>query len=648
MSTKIEPIHRNILNHLTDSILFVDRHGQIIGGNKQAYTILNIEQENLIVDYYLDFNKMLNHLNRRIILEHKRVFGFNLEVMLIKFKPDFYCLIMTQPSLEETASDVKQLLKTYMHHYPEGIVMYNKREIIDFDYVFCSLFGYSYGEMKGKKWQDLLFPHSLEKWLQQKMINGDTGIVVSAKRKDGTMFYLECTVYCYQNSDEAIYIAIVRDVTQRIANEKRMEYMAYYDELTDLPNRHFFHKTLEGAIKEAKENDEQIAVYVMDVNYFKEINDTLGYAFGDQLLKACARRLKKLLEPDKFVARLGGDEFLFLLRETNQTKTVSLAERLINEFKHPVEIENYEIYLSVSIGISIFPENGNHASELIRNADSALYVIRANQTNSFNIFDNSITENFRKMLTMEYELRKALHENQFELHYQPQKCLKTECVIGLEALIRWRHPIRGMISPGEFIPLAEKTGLIIEIGDWVLREACRQNKQWQEDGHPPLVVSVNLSPKQLYQDKLLNRLEKILDETKLDPRFLELEITENIAMTNETHILNMLTDIRKLGVNVSIDDFGTGYSSFRYLSIFPINKIKIDRMFMDENKQRNQAIVKSIINMSHSLDMKVIAEGVETKEQICFLQRENCDEIQGFYFSKPLPPSQVTQFLQGR
>src|SRR5699024_10291259 len=301
---------------------------------------------------------------------------------------------------------------------------------------------------------------------------------------------------------------------------------------------------------------------------------------------------------------------------------------------------------SISIGISIYPENGKSANDLIKHADSAMYVIKERHGSNYNIFEPSISENFKAMLTMESELRKALKEGQFELHYQPQKCLSSNKIVGMEALLRWKHPINGIIPPGEFIGLAEKTGLIIDIGGWVLREACRQDKAWQDKGFQPIIVSVNLSARQFYQRGLVDKIKKILNETGLDPEYLELEITETMAMTNEESILETMRRLRKLGVTVSIDDFGTGYSSFKYLSIFPVTKLKIDKMFINENRKQNQAIVKSIIHMSHSLNMKVIAEGVETVDQLRFLTEQKCDEMQGFYFSKPLPPEKMTKLFQ--
>lgn len=361
----------------------------------------------------------------------------------------------------------------------------------------------------------------------------------------------------------------------------------------------------------------------------------------------CGEKLKSFLQTDTFIARMSGDEFLILQKHTKSKEVATkIAKELISEFEKPIKIEGYELFISVSIGISIFPENGQTANDLIKHADSAMYVIKERHQNNYKLFDSSISENFKTMLTIESELRKALPQGQFELHYQPQKNLGSGKIIGFEALLRWNHPVNGYIPPDDFIPLAEKTGLIIEIGDWVLKEACKQNKAWQDKGYEPIIVGVNLSAKQFHQKGLVENIESILALTGLDPCYLELEITESMAMSNEDYIIDTMERLRRLGVLVSIDDFGTGYSSLKYLSIFPVTKLKIDKMFMDENQKQNKAIVKSIIHMSHSLNMKVIAEGVETIEQLAFLENENCDEVQGYYYSKPLPPAQLTKFFQ--
>ncbi|WP_053074925.1 sensor domain-containing protein [Ornithinibacillus californiensis] len=640
------PLNVQLLSFFTEPILFVKDNGTIIEGNDEAYSILNINKTsgNSIADY-IDFHLLKESTQTHLLMEMKKGNGKILEVKSLQISGDLYCLIVNELSLQNRADELKRYFNQISNNSTEGIVLYTNSIILDCDETFATMFSYTKEEML-----DITMDQLIESKSYKKLKNDDREVIdgvleLKGVRKDGTSFYIEMVEYPYYKNGKIVRAASVKDITERIENENKIEYMAYYDELTDLPNRNFFNKVLKEAIVQAEEAGEQLAVFFLDIDYFKEINDTLGYSFGDKLLQACAGRLKSFLQMDTFIARMSGDEFLILQRNTTKADATELAEKLISEFEKPITIDDYEIYTTVSIGISIYPDNGNSVSDLIKHADSAMYVIKEKHRNYYNLFESSISENFRTMLTMETEMRKALKDGQFELHYQPQKDLMKNEVVGLEALIRWNHPERGYISPIEFIPLAEKTGLIIDIGDWVLSEACRQNKEWQDKGFTPITVSVNLSAKQFHQRNLVEKVNDILDETGLDPHYLELEITERMAMSNEEEILETLYALRELGVLVSIDDFGTGYSSFKYLSVFPITKLKIDRMFLNEQQKQNQAIVKSIIHMSHSLNMKVIAEGVETIEQLDFLTSERCDEMQGYLFSKPLPPKELTKFL---
>jgi diguanylate cyclase (GGDEF)-like protein/PAS domain S-box-containing protein len=640
------PLNVQLLSFFTEPILFVQDDGTIIEGNEEAYSILNIKKTSghSIADY-IDFHLLKVSPQTHLLMEMKKANGKILEVKSLQVSADLYCLIVNELSLQNRADELKRYFNQIANNTSEGIVLYTNSNIIDCDETFATMFSYTKEEMLENTMDQLIESKSYKKLTDDDREAIDGVLELKGVRKDGTTFYIEMVEYPYYKNGKIVRAASVKDITERIENENKIEYMAYYDELTDLPNRNFFNKVLNEAIAQSGDAGEQLAVFFLDIDYFKEINDTLGYSFGDKLLQACAGRLKSFLQMDTFIARMSGDEFLILQRNTTKTDATQLAEKLITEFEKPITIDDYEIYTTVSIGISIYPENGNNVSDLIKHADSAMYVIKEKHRNYYNLFESSISENFKTMLTMEAEMRKALKEGQFELHYQPQKDLLKNEVVGLEALIRWNHPERGYISPIEFIPLAEKTGLIIDIGDWVLSEACRQNKEWQDKGFTPITVSVNLSAKQFHQRNLVDKVNDILDETGLDPHYLELEITERMAMSNEEEILETLYALRELGVLVSIDDFGTGYSSFKYLSVFPITKLKIDRMFLNEQQKQNQAIVKSIIHMSHSLNMKVIAEGVETNEQLDFLTSERCDEMQGFLFSKPLPPKELTKFL---
>ncbi|SHG24706.1 GGDEF and EAL domain-containing protein [Ornithinibacillus halophilus] len=644
------PIHNQIISLLKEPILILDPNGTILSGNKAAFQILQLQNqttESLSISSFIDFELIKQSDETHIVMEQFNQSGKLLEVRSVLLDNYYYCIIFNQLSLQEQTDEIKQFLNEVAAPSTEGVLMYGEKNILDCDSVFADMFGYTPEELQGKPISDIinLKNKNSTKTEESHLQNGNqfelTGI-----RKDGKKIYIDLIEYPYTSHGKIIRIASVKNITERVENENRIEYMAFYDELTDLPNRNFFHKVLKEAIRESKFNNEGLAVFFVDLDYFKEINDTLGYSFGDKLLKAFGNKLKAFLETDTFIARMSGDEFLILQRNiTSKDTAVLLAEQLIKEFESPIKIGEYEIFTSVSIGISLYPENGETANDLIKHADSAMYVIKEKHRNNYNLFESSISENFKMMLTMETELRKALKEKQFELHYQPQKNLSSGKVVGLEALIRWNHPEKGYISPGDFIPLAEKTGLIIEIGDWVLYEACRQNKEWQDAGYEPVTVSVNLSAKQFHQRNLVDKVKQVLNKTGLEPHYLDLEITESMAMSNEEDILKTLHDLRDLGVFVSIDDFGTGYSSFKYLSIFPVTKLKIDKMFLNDAQKENKAIVKSIIHMSHSLDMKVIAEGVETVDQLLFLAGVECDEMQGFYFSKPLPPEKLNNFF---
>lgn len=641
---KIEfPIHDDVFIHLKDALLFVDEQGDIIKGNHAAYQLLHVNDD-LSVHRYIDFNLLKDDSEKHLLMELKKVEGKLVEVKSLRVSKALYCLIISELSIQDKTEEVKTYINQLTHAKAEGMLIFNNDTILDCDDTFAAMFGYGKEEVLKLKVTDLV--QEYKGFGLGNTVYNESKVYTGVK-KDNHTFHIEMIEQPYNNYGDIIRVAIIKDITERIYNERRIEFMAFYDELTDLPNRNFFVKVLKEALLSAKETNEMLAVYFVDLDYFKEINDTLGYSFGDKLLKACGEKLKSFLETDNFIARMSGDEFLILQKHTESKEgAIQLAKDLISEFKKPIEIEGYELFISISIGISVFPENGHTANDLIKHADSAMYVIKERHRNNYNLFDSSISENFKNMLTMERELRKAMRYGHFELHYQPQKNLGTGKIVGLEALLRWNHPINGYIPPDDFISLAEKTGLIIDIGEWVLLEACKQNKAWQDKGYEPVIVSVNLSAKQFHQKGLVEKIESVLIQTNLEPCYLELEITESMAMSNEDFIIDTMNRLRSLGVLVSIDDFGTGYSSLKYLSIFPVTKLKIDKMFMGEDQKQNQAIVKSIIHMSHSLNMKVIAEGVETIEQLSFLENENCDEVQGFYYSEPLPPAQLTKFFQ--
>ncbi|HWP47856.1 MAG TPA: EAL domain-containing protein [Candidatus Limnocylindrales bacterium] len=439
------------------------------------------------------------------------------------------------------------------------------------------------------------------------------------------------------------------DITERKQAEETIRYLAYHDALTNLPNRTLFNDRIALAMAQAHRNQHKLAVMFLDLDRFKIINDTLGHSIGDKLLQDVARRLTACLREGDTVARLGGDEFLVLLPKVDQVEDVAkMAERILEIFKTPFRLDNHELFISSSIGITLYPGDGDNVQTLLKNADTALNRAKAQGRNIYQFYTSTMNARAFERVILESGLRRALEQEEFIVYYQPQISLHTGQIVGMEVLLRWQHPDLGLIPPMKFIPLAEDTGLIVQLGEWVLRTACAQNKAWQQAGFPPLCVSVNLSSRLFKQQNLIQLIDRILKETQLDPHYLDLELTEGTAMENAEVAIITLRELKKMGVRLSMDDFGTGYSSLSYLKRFPIDRLKIDRSFvLNITVNPDDAVIAMlIINMAHNLNLKVIAEGVETEEQLSFLRLHHCDEIQGFIFSQPVPAEVFTRFLE--
>ncbi|MCM3569730.1 EAL domain-containing protein [Neobacillus mesonae] len=463
------------------------------------------------------------------------------------------------------------------------------------------------------------------------------------KKLNGDTIDVEMTITPIQYEGKFAVQVVGRDITERKQAEKTIKTMAYYDSLTGLPNRNKFKKYLNKILE--NQGDKQLAVLFLDVDRFKIINDTKGHTVGDLVLQQVAKRLETAVQTAGLVSRQGGDEFLIVLEDTDKERAVKIADRIINEFASPLYVEDQEFFVTPSIGISLYPDHGLDEETLIKNADTAMYKAkeRGNQVVFYASSLNGIS--VRKM-ELENGLRKAMEKGELVLHYQPQVSVSTGEIAGAEALIRWNHSEKGSIPPCEFIPLAEETGLIIPIGKWVVKQACKQKKAWEQKGAGDFPIAVNVSARQFEDEKFVGYISEVLEETGLEPHHLELEITETITQNIEQSI-HTLNQLKAMGVYLAIDDFGTGYSSLSYLKHLPIDKIKIDKSFVDDIRQATdqRLMVKTIIDMGLNLNFTVIAEGIETDEQLKFLQKNNCHLGQGYLFSRPLPAEEVEGLL---
>ncbi|HEX7645455.1 MAG TPA: EAL domain-containing protein [Burkholderiaceae bacterium] len=450
-------------------------------------------------------------------------------------------------------------------------------------------------------------------------------------------------------------VAIMRDISERKRLETKVQYQATHDSLTGLSNRTLLHDRLNQAISQAMRNDHEIWVIFVDLDRFKMVNDSLGHKAGDAFLLAVAERLQAIVREADTVARLGGDEFVLILPEAGDGKlSAGTLQRIMQTISRPIPVEQKEFSLNCSMGVAVFPSDGETAELLIERADMAMYRAKETGRNNFQFFTAEMNERLIERMRIEEALHDAVARQEFELHYQPQVDLLTGRVIGAEALIRWRHPEMGLIPPARFIPLAEETGLIVPIGQWVLRSACAQITAWDRagvQGLHGLRIAVNLSARQFAQPDLVQSIAEVLRSTGIAPDRLEIELTEGLVMTDVENAIETLHELKKLGLQLSIDDFGTGYSSLSYLQRFPIDVLKIDRSFVRDitDTSGEATIVHTIISMAHNLRLRVIAEGVETAAQLAYLKRHECDEMQGYYFSRPLPAGEMEELLrQGR
>ncbi len=470
------------------------------------------------------------------------------------------------------------------------------------------------------------------------------------KKKDGTIYYEEKTITPLHDDNGNIYnfVSVGKDITDRMQTQERLHFLAHHDLLTELPNRVMLTDRLGHAIGNAQARSESLAVMFLDLDRFKVINDTLGHNIGDQLLQMVADRLRPCVRQTDTVARIGGDEFVILLEDIKDVTSISsVAKNVLDTLTQAFMLENRELFVTSSIGISIYPQDGHDSNTLLKNADTAMYRAKEYGRNNYQFYSSDMNLRTLEQLTLETDLRYALQRDQFTLYYQPLIDLNNGLIVGFETLIRWQHPEFGLVSPADFIPMLEETGLIIPVGEWVLRTACQQNKEWQMQGLPAIPVAINLSARQFGATNLTGQVSEILEETSLEPRYLHLEITESVVMSNASGTYKTLDELNQLGIHLAVDDFGTGYSSLSYLKRFPIHILKIDRSFVRDitTDPDDASIVSTVITLAHSLKLKVVAEGVETEEQASFLRDRSCDIAQGYLYSKPLSTEKMTALL---
>jgi diguanylate cyclase (GGDEF)-like protein/PAS domain S-box-containing protein len=541
------------------------------------------------------------------------------------------------------------------------------RTIIAANKALCELLGYTEQELAGQNIADITYEEDREKSkeLLGQLFANSTPVFRLEKRyvrKDGTILWANTTISAIHGKEgNVLYgLAIIEDLTARQQAKEKIHLLSYYDKLTGLPNRAFYKELVERSIEHAQRHKEIFALIYIGLDNFKRINDTLGHSVGDLLLKAVADRLTNTLRKSDYVARsaehetvnvvsrIGGDEFIVLAQDLNQAQDAArTSRRLLEEMSAPYDLRGREVFITVSIGISLYPDDGTDVDDLLKNAEKAMRYTKSEGKNRYHFYSSSMHSSVMELLTMENDLHRALERNELVLYYQPKVDAATRVVMGMEALIRWNHPDRGLIPPMQFIPIAETSGLILPIGEFVIRTVCGQIKTWQEAGYQQINIALNISGRQFDQQNLIEIVKDALRDTMISPQCLELEITESIIMRNPEKAIRILTELNALGIRISIDDFGTGYSSLSYLKRLPLDFLKIDQSFVKglASDPKDQAIVKTIIAMAHSLNLKTIAEGVETEEQLSFLQEHGCDEIQGYLFSRPLPTEEIQGIL---
>ncbi|WP_233522511.1 putative bifunctional diguanylate cyclase/phosphodiesterase [Peribacillus glennii] len=552
----------------------------------------------------------------------------------------------------------QKILETLVENSPIGIYIVENGTYIYTNSSYMRLLGYEQDELIRVSVLDFVHPEDIQ-LVKQLLEEGRLGEKDEARlklrklKKDGGIIHTEIHSTTASICGRKVLFGSVTDITEQVSTHleflekheayealfREMEELAYHDPLTKLPNRKFFETRLEQLINYSKESGRRFAVLFLDFDRFKFVNDSLGHQMGDELLIMIAQRLKQILRKTDTISRFAGDEFTIIIPYAKKEEVIRTAERISNDMANSFDVSGQLVTLSVSIGIAFSQGGEENVFNLIHNADTAMCYTKKYKRNSYTIYSEELDQKASYKLAIERDLKQAIENDELELYYQPIIDLNTQKVIAAEALVRWHHPELGLISPNDFIAVAEESGQIIPIGTWVLKTACRQNKQWQDSGIPPFKVAVNISTKQLQHYDFVETVIKILKETALEPQWLELEVTESILLEDIEFIKESLLKLKEVAISLSIDDFGTGYTSLSYLRQYPFDKVKIDRSFIEDiNRDLNgKRITSAIISLAHSLNMSVVAEGIENQSQLEYLSEERCDEGQGYFFSRPMP-----------
>lgn len=618
------------LIHIIPAIIFTYYSG-LKGG---LFLFFLSSTTHLVWDWFTDID---GHLSEQQIFGFSFASGIKLLLTI--------CIGILVDILQEN----KKQLERVFNNAKLSVWSYNlKTKEVQVSKGLVHTFGLKTTDIKKKvsDWEKYIVPEDWE-WLMKIIKKIDENKIEDAFtvtyriiREDGEIRWLESYFSPVMNDKGIIdmFDVVSNDITGRKKAEEKIKHMAYFDLLTDLPNRYYFDEALTDAIVETKHNKEELVVMILDIDGFKKINDTLGHNIGDELLKESAKRMKEVMPVDSILSRMSGDEFIILLKKANKEGAKKVADEILEKFRAPFQLLGDEVFSSPSIGIAIYPIGGEDAATLIKHADTAMYMAKDKGRNNYQFYSLAIKNILDRKVMIEKGLRNAIELDQLELYFQPKIDLVTDQVIGAEALLRWKHPDYGYISPNEFIPIAEDTGLIVPIGRWVVKEACKQNKQWQDEDLLKIPVCVNVSVKQFQHQGIAKRLKDILNETGLETKYLQLEITESV-MQDFTESIKILREIKELGIKVAIDDFGTGYSSLNVIKNLDIDTLKIDKSFIQDivTSSHTAALTKTIIDMGKNMNVEVVAEGVEYEEQLLFLKEHGCHIGQGYYWSQPIP-----------